>query len=217
MKDINSVGVCLITGFEEVEALMQIDILRRAGFSVRTISLTGKDTVTGQQKVTAKADILFEDVDFDSIDMLILPGGGLGVINMHSHEGLHKVILRFDELRKPIAAICAAPTLLGSLGLLEGRSATCYPGMESKLTGADVSSAQVVIDGHIITSRSVGTALYMAITIIEICKGFDAAKKIAAAIDASLSFLTYRQSRPDQPFSLRYPDGQCLIEMNYKK
>ena len=161
------VYVFFAPGYEEVEALTIVDLLRRRKIEVEMVSLTGELEVTSSHNVTVKMDKLFEDID-DSADMLMLPGGIPGTPNLKAHEGLAAMINRYNESGKYLAAICAAPTVYGEMGLLKGRKATCYPDMEDGLIGADVSYDKVVVDGNFITSRGLGTAIDLGLKIVEI-------------------------------------------------
>lgn len=158
----------LATGFEEVEALAVIDLLRRAAVEVDMISVTGDLRVTGAHNIEIKADKLFEEADFKNIDLLFLPGGMPGTHNLDTHEGLLEKIIEFDKEEKYIAAICAAPSVFGHLGILKDRYATCYPGFEKELIGAKVTNDKVVVDGHIITARGMGTAIDLGLQLISI-------------------------------------------------
>lgn len=150
----------LATGFEEIEALAPIDILRRGGVEVQTVSITGSEYVTSAHGVTIKADTLFEDAgDFSDADILMLPGGMPGAANLNAHEGLRQTLLAHHAGGKRIGAICAAPMVLGSLGLLKGRKATCYPGFEQYLEGATYTPQLVQEDGHITTGEGPAAAL----------------------------------------------------------
>ena len=126
----------LATGFEEVEALGPIDVCRRAGLTVKTVSITDELTVVGAHGVGIVADSMFDDNDYFDADMLFLPGGMPGATNLDAHAGLRKVILAHHEAGKALAAICAAPLVYGNLGLTQGKKMTCYPGFEQYLTGA---------------------------------------------------------------------------------
>ena len=148
----------LANGFEESEAIVPLDILRRGNVEVVTVSVTGKREVTGAHNITIVADKLFEACDFSDADMLILPGGMPGAQHLNEHEGLKKQITQSAAQHKWITAICAAPMVLGGLGLLKGRKATCYPGFEGKLTSATYTATVVEIDGKIITGRGPGYA-----------------------------------------------------------
>lgn len=173
--------VCLhlADGFEEIEAISVIDILRRADIAVQIVSLMGKKEVVGAHHITVIADVLFENVNYADIDMMILPGGGGGTQKMAEHAGLRQKLTQQAINGKWIAAICAAPTILGNLGLLVGKSATCYPGCESQLTGAIVGTSQsVIVDGKLITSRGPGTSLEFGLKIVEVLKGLELASDL---------------------------------------
>ena len=157
----------LADGFEDLEALSVVDVARRASLSLRTVSVTGNKAVTSSHGVTMMADELF---DAESIcrdaEMIVLPGGMPGAASLADHEGLRKLILGFCAANRPVAAICAAPMVLGRLGLLKGKKATCYPGFEKYLEGAEVTGKMVEQDGNIITGRGPGAALEFAFTIV---------------------------------------------------
>lgn len=154
------------TGFEEVEALTVVDILRRGGVDCKTVSITGDYDVTSSHAVTIRADLLFEDQSLEDGDMLILPGGIPGTPNLKAHAGLDKLIRQYHEAGKYLAAVCAAPTVYGEKGLLQGRKATCFPGMESGLVGAEHREDKVVCDGQFITSRGMGTCIDFGLTLL---------------------------------------------------
>ena len=173
--------VCLYLadGFEEIEAISVVDILRRASIDVKMVSIMGTKEVVGAHNIVVVADELFEDISHDMVDMMILPGGGQGTQNLAEHNGLTAQISKQVKSEKWIAAICAAPTILGGLGLLEGKKATCYPGCEKELIGAQVSStAKVIIDGKIITSRGPGTSFAFSLKIVEALQGAEVATKL---------------------------------------
>ena len=175
------VGLYLADGFEEIESISVVDILRRANLEVEMISIMGKKEVLGAHQVSVLADQVFEEVDHDIMDMIILPGGGLGTKNLAEHVGLTMQIRKHAAAGKKIAAICAAPTILGELGLLEGKMAICYPGCEAQLIGAKVTStAPVIMDGNIITSRGPGTSFDFALKIVEVLQGREMAKQLQA-------------------------------------
>lgn len=161
------VGVHLAEGFEEIEAISIIDVLRRAGLDVSVISVTGKLEVTGAHQVKVIADILFEQVNYDEIHQIVLPGGMPGASNLDAHKGLKARISQFNAANKPLAAICAAPLVYGNLGILEGKQAVCFPGFESYLKGAEVLTVPVVESGNIITGRGPGAALKFALKLVE--------------------------------------------------
>jgi 4-methyl-5(b-hydroxyethyl)-thiazole monophosphate biosynthesis len=170
----------LADGFEELEAISVVDILRRADINIQMVSITGKREVIGVHNIAVIADVLFESVDYSDVDMIILPGGLQGTQIMDKHVGLKEQLLRVAERGKWVAAICAAPTILGKLGLLKGKSATCYPGHEQHLQGADISvHDSTIIDGNIITSRGPGTSLHFALTIVKVLKGSELANTLS--------------------------------------
>lgn len=149
----------LADGFEEIEALATLDILRRCGLVVTTVSITKTRTVMGAHSIPVLADEIFRGSDYIKSDALILPGGMPGAKNLLDHEGLRKALVAQNERGALIAAICAAPMVLGQHGLLQGHAATCYPGFEDKLTGATLKSGYVVEDGNVITGRGPAAAV----------------------------------------------------------
>ena len=175
-------AIFLADGFEEIEALTVVDLLRRADIDITTVSIMGRKNVTGSHKITVEADSLLEDADFDSLDMLILPGGMPGTTNLGACKALTDKIKEFDEKGKMLCAICAAPTVFGGLGILKGKKACCFPGREGDLLGADVQTTPVTKDGHFITSRGMGTAMDFGLAIIEHYQGIDAATSMASKI-----------------------------------
>ena len=177
------VYVFLAEGFEEMEAVTPIDLLRRAGVDAKLVSVTGNRAVTGAHGVTYLADLLFEEIEEDA-DMLVLPGGLPGTTNLQAHEGLTKLLLKQHEAHKWVAAICAAPMVLGALGIVKDRHATIYPGTEDKLIGAAPLTDEVVVDGNVITSRAPGTAIPFAIALAELLTD----EKTAAALTEDLVF-----------------------------
>ena len=156
----------LATGFEEVEALAPVDILRRGGVEIKTVSVTGDLIVESAHGVGIKADALFEDIDPTDADLLMLPGGLPGATNLNEHEGLRKALVEQNARGGRIAAICAAPLVLGGLGLLEGRKATCYPGFEKYMTGATYTADLCTVDGNITTGEGPAAALPYAYTLL---------------------------------------------------
>ena len=176
------IAIFLADGFEEVEAIAPIDLLRRGGVEVTTVSIMGRTAVHGSHGIDVEADTVFEEFSFEGIDMLILPGGGLGTKNLKAYEPLNEKVKEFYAAGKYIAAICAAPTIFGMLGLLKGKRATCYGGMEDQLTGATAVTDPVVVDGNIITSRGMGTATLFGLKLLEIFEGADTAEKMAGTV-----------------------------------
>ena len=161
------IAVHLANGFEEIEAVSIIDVLRRAELDVQVVSVTGKLVVKGAHQLQLTADVLFEQVNYDDIYIIVLPGGMPGAANLKAHEGLKKIILKFDREGKQLGAICAAPLVYGNLGLLKGKKAVCYPGFEDQLIGADVLMEPVIKSGNITTSRGIGAALKFALALVE--------------------------------------------------
>ena len=153
-------------GCEEIEGLTVVDIVRRAKMEIVMISITGKREVTSSHQVTFLTDALAAEVDYDTLDGIVLPGGMPGTLNLQADETVNKVIRQFAAEGKLVCAICAAPSVLGAAGILEGKQATCHPGFEEKLTGAKVSEKEVVVDGNVITSRGMGTAIPFALEIV---------------------------------------------------
>ena len=172
------VAVHLAEGFEEIEAVSIIDVLRRAGIETRVVSVTGKKEVTGSHHIQVTADVLFEEVDYSTIDMIVLPGGLPGANNLKDHTGLGKQILDFYKNGKPLGAICAAPLVFGNLGILENRKATCFPGFENQLIGAEVTGAEVETSGKIVTGKGAGVAIKFALKIVEQLKGKELAEEL---------------------------------------
>ncbi len=172
----------LADGFEEIEAIAPVDILRRAGVDVVTISISDGYEVTGAHGVKILADRLFSDTDFSSNDLLILPGGGVGTENLSAHTRLNELLKQQHAEGKQIAAICAAPSVLGKLGILNGKEAICYPGFEEKLTGAHISKNSVVKDGSIITGKGPGVAIPFALKIVETLQGKEIAIQVADSL-----------------------------------
>jgi 4-methyl-5(b-hydroxyethyl)-thiazole monophosphate biosynthesis len=172
------VAVHLAEGFEEIEAVSIIDVLRRAEIETRVVSVTGKKEVTGSHHIQVTADVLFEAVDYSTIDMIVLPGGMPGANNLKDHTGLGKQILDFYKNGKPLGAICAAPLVFGNLGILENRKATCFPGFENQLIGAEVTGADVETSGKIVTGKGAGVAIKFALKIVEQLKGKELAEEL---------------------------------------
>ena len=175
-------AVFLAEGFEEIEALAAVDICRRCGIRVDMVSVSGTGSVRGSHDITVAADQRFEQTDFSEYDMLMLPGGGLGTKNLEAHQGLMEQIDAFYRDGKYIAAICAAPSILGHRGILKGRRACCYPGFESHLEGAEVTAGPVEISDHVITSRGMGTAIDFGLAIAGVLCGEEKKKEMAETI-----------------------------------
>lgn len=173
------VYVFLADGFEEIEALGTIDILRRCGLSVQTLSVTGKRIVSGAHNVTVKADSVFRKNHLSEIEALVLPGGLKGAQTLNANAVLKQVLADFSAKGGLVAAICAAPMVLGSGGLLQGRHATCYPGMEDYLVGATYhANSYVVVDSNIITGCGPAATPYFAFSLATKLIGADSANQV---------------------------------------
>lgn len=166
------VYVIFADGFEEVESMTIVDYLRRGNVEVYMVSNTDTLEITGAHGVKMQADIKFSDADFDKCEMIVLPGGLPGADYLRENLELREEIRRFDGEGKKIAAICAAPRVLGAAGVLEGRTATCYPGCEDGLGNCRyIEDEPVVTDGNITTSRGPSTAVWFALELLKILKG----------------------------------------------
>lgn len=176
------VYVLLGTGFEEIEALAPVDLMRRAGIEVKTVGLNGK-VVCGGHAIGVEADMTIDELDVSDADMIVLPGGLGGVASIRGCEKALEAVKAVYAAGKYIAAICAGPTVLAELGLLRGVNATCYPGQIPNMKDAlVVQNAACVTDGRVITGTSAGTAVPFSLALIEALKGRDAAKAIADQI-----------------------------------
>ena len=174
--------ILLAPGFEEVEALAPADLLRRAGIETALVSLDGAP-VPGSHSITVTADITLDEVDLDKADMVVLPGGGPGYKNLGKDPRVEELVRKAVKRDLWVAAICAAPTLLGKWGLLEGKQAVCYPGMEEGLVGAvPPKLGNVARDGRIITGRAAGDAYDFAAELIEVLLDRAAADRVLEAI-----------------------------------
>lgn len=171
----------LADGFEETEAITPIDMLRRARCEVVTVGVTGK-TVTSSHGIPMVADITIDEVDVAAAQGVILPGGLKGTQNLDASEAVHALINTVAEKGGAVAAICAAPSVLGKMGLLRGRKAVCYPGFEEYLTGAVTPDEQAVTDGNIITAKGAGASLEFGYELIKYFKGAEKADEIASQI-----------------------------------
>lgn len=175
------IALFLADGCEETEALATADILKRAHLPVTMVSINQTKTVTSSHNVTFEGDTLLTDINFDDFDMLILPGGMPGTPNLEANALLHENVVRFVNEGRMVAAICAAPTILAHAGLLRGRRATCNPGRYQDLieAGAILTKEKVTVDGNIITSQAMGTAIPFALAIVTHYLGKDTAAAIA--------------------------------------
>ena len=176
------VYVFLADGFEEIEGLTDVDILRRAQIETETVSVTGKKKIAGSHGIMVDADLLFEEVEADEAAMYVLPGGMPGTKHLGAHEGLRALLLGAETAGIKVAAICAAPSVLGDLGLLKGHRAVCYPGFEERLLGAEVGADPVAVSGNITTSRGMGTAIPFALSLVEQLKDKKTADELGRGI-----------------------------------
>lgn len=176
------IAVFLADGFEEVEGLTVVDLCRRAGIDTIMVSIMSTKKVIGAHEITVEADLCLQDLDFSSMDMLVLPGGLNGTRKLEGCEELMKQFDEFNQNGKCISAICAAPTVFGHRGYLKNRKACCYPGLEDELLDAIVSYDEVVVSDHITTSRGLGTAIVFALAIVKRYCGEDTAAQLAKKV-----------------------------------
>jgi 4-methyl-5(b-hydroxyethyl)-thiazole monophosphate biosynthesis len=165
------VSLFLAEGFEEIEAVATIDILRRGNIVVETISITKNTTVVGAHGIAIEADLIFEKADFGDTDMLVLPGGMPGTDNLNAFQPLKNLILKFDRDQRYLAAICAAPLIFGELGILDGKEATVYKGYEQHLLGAYYDGLAMKLDKHILTAAGPQWSFNFALSIVAILQG----------------------------------------------
>lgn len=176
------VYILLAEGFEEVEALTPVDLLRRADIETKLVGVTG-ETVCGARGISVVTDLGMDEIDLSSADMLVLPGGMPGTTNLYADNRVTDAVRTMADADKYVAAICAAPSIiLGGMGLLEGRKATCYPGMEDGMKGAEEVKTTCVTDGKFITSCGVGGALDFACALITALAGREKADEIASSV-----------------------------------
>ena len=176
------IGIFFAEGYEEIEALTVVDLVRRAGIDIDMISVYGEKSVKGSHGIVVEMDKTLEETDFDGLDMLVLPGGLQGTQGLEACEELMKKLDAFYAAGKYIAAICAAPSIFGHRGYLKGRRATSYPGFESHLEGAVVTHGAAEVDGHVITGRGMGCSIPFGLAIVEQFAGKDEAEKLADKI-----------------------------------
>lgn len=176
--------VFLADGFEEIEALTPVDIFRRAGLPTQTVSITQNPTVIGSHNIPVTADTTLSQTDLSDADLLLLPGGMPGTKHLGACKPLCDAVTAHASAGKPTAAICAAPSVLGQLGLLQGKEAICYPGFEDALAGAKLSSKRVVRDGNLVTAQGMGVALDFALECLCLLGHADAAQQIRHGVIA---------------------------------
>lgn len=174
--------ILLAEGFEEIEALTAVDLLRRVNIEAETVSITNSLEVCGARKIRVIADNTIDKANFENADMLLLPGGMPGTKNLDECNAVIEQIKNYIAKDKYVGAICAAPTILGKRGMLKGKKACCYPNMENLLLDADVSYEEVCADGKIITSRGLGTATAFALKIVELLTDDETANNLAKSV-----------------------------------
>ena len=180
--NVKKTAILFATGYEEVEALTVVDLLRRAKIGCDIVAVDDGDFVTGSHGIAIRADLGFTQTDFDACDGVILPGGLKGTNHLKKDPRVIALLQRFHEEGKLTAAICAAPTVLAEAGILEGKHAVCYPGLEGELTGAIPMAAPSVPDENVITGRALGSAIPFALEIIRYFEGEEAAAAVAKGI-----------------------------------
>ncbi len=178
----NNCYVFFANGFEEIEGLTVVDLLRRAQIPVQMVSISGEKTVTGSHGIQIAADCGLDEVNVDTAEMLILPGGQPGTENLYHCEELQALITKFNNENRPLAAICAAPTVFGRMGLLKDRKATCYPSCEENLHAATYLLDSVVTDGNITTSRGMGTAIPFGLRLVSLLLSEEKARALKESI-----------------------------------
>lgn len=177
------VYIFLADGFEEIEALCPYDLMLRAGIKVKTVSVNPSAAVKGTHDVVVHADITADSLDYDvsSLELIMLPGGTPGAFNLEGDERVQKYITLAESNNKYIAAICAAPMILGKRGLLKGKNAVCYPSFEKYLEGAHISKQGVVCDGNIITAKGMGVSFDFGLKLISVLRGVETMNKVKEA------------------------------------
>lgn len=176
------VFACMAEGLEEVECLAAADVMRRGGIEVTLVSMSGSLTVTGSHGIGIVTDVLWEDCNPDEADCIFLPGGMPGTKHLEEHKELAEALQKAVEEERRVAAICAAPSVLGKLGLLQGKKATCYPGFEEMLKGASYTKQGVITDGLVTTARGLGYALDLGLELTALLVGKETAAKIKQSI-----------------------------------
>lgn len=177
------VYIFLTDGFEPIEAVTPIDMLRRADLDVTTVSIGESLVVSGSRDITIQADAMFDDIDFSDADMLVLPGGP-GTSGLECHDGLCRLLKEHAAQSKPLAAICAAPSVLGHLGLLEGRRATVYPGCGEGIDGVDFTGRFVERDGNVITAVGPAASFAFAAEIIALLRGKELSAEVCRTMQS---------------------------------
>lgn len=177
--------VALAPGFEEIETITVVDILRRAGARV-VLAATVEGPIEGSRGVSVLSDTLIDQIDDKDFDLVVLPGGQPGTANLQNNQRVKAIIQNMHQSGKQVAAICAAPTILQSVGILKDKTATSHPSVKDQLKDIDYSEERVVVDGNIVTSRSPGTALEFALRLVEILFGKDRMDNVNQGVMAHL-------------------------------
>ena len=182
-ENMAKVYVFLDNGFEDVEALIPVDVLRRGGVEVVTVSVVeGSQVVESAHRVQMVADAMFDECDFSDADLLMLPGGMPGASNLNAHDGVREALLRQHAAGKRVAAICAAPLVLGGLGLLRGKRATCYPGFEQTLEGATYTAELCTVDGNVTTGEGPAAAFPFAYSLLAQLVNEETSRQVAVGM-----------------------------------
>lgn len=169
-------------GFEEVEALMTVDLLRRGGVEVELASITEEMTVCGSHGIQVGMDTTLARVEFSEFDAILIPGGMPGTKNLGADERVCRALREMNEAGKLVGAICAAPSVLGACGILSGKRATCFPGFEDQLGGAEFVDEMAVVDGNVVTSRGLGTSMEFGLAVLEQLTSRETAEEVRGAI-----------------------------------
>ncbi len=176
------IGICFANGCEEIEGLTVVDLLRRADIEITMISINDTKEVIGSHKIPFTCDSVISDVNWEEYDGIVLPGGMPGTIHLGECDAVTDTVKKFAAEGKLVSAICAAPSVLGKCGVLEGKKATSYPGFADVMTGCTYLEDAVITDGNVITSRGMGTAIDFGLAIIAYVKDENAASELAANI-----------------------------------
>jgi len=172
----------LADGFEEIEAVTLIDILRRANFDIKAVSVNKSLEVKGAHDISVIVDDIFDDVNFDNVDAIMLPGGSPGVPNLSTNQKVLDIVKKFYNEDKYLIAICAAPFVFEKAGILDGKKITCYPSWKDMIKSPEIVSDPVVVDGKIITAEGVGSAIEMGLKIVEIFSGKEISSELKEKI-----------------------------------
>ena len=171
-------------GFEEVEAIANLDVIRRAGIEIKSVGV-GSKSITGSHKIEVNCDMTADEITYESLEGVILPGGMPGTTNLLENEKVIASVKYCDENGKLVSAICAAPMILGRLGILRGKKATCFPGFENELDGATATGEYVVAHGNVITAKGMGSAINFGLAIVAYFNGNETADKLKSTLQCS--------------------------------